>query len=75
MIQIAQLKLGLDATDEEVKLASARTLGLRVDELLSFRIRQRAIDAGAVALSFHSRFGWRWNRRRSFSIDAIETFR
>lgn len=54
MLQISQLKLSLDASDEDVRKASASVLGLRPDELISFEIRQRAIDArgGGVEFSF-----------------------
>ncbi len=45
MLQISQLHLSVDHTPEELRLAAAGELGLGVDEIKSFQIKRRAVDA------------------------------
>ncbi len=45
MIQIRQLKLKIDHTEEELKNKICRTLNIRMDELRSYTIRRQSLDA------------------------------
>ena len=54
MLQLSQVLLPVDHRDEDLRTAVIKTLGVRDEEVISLKVKQRAIDArrGHVELSF-----------------------